>query len=47
MIAVPTQAIELAKRFEGFHQLKKGDPRRAHPPCFPGRLLDHRVRPAV
>jgi len=48
MIAVPPQAIELAKRFEGFHRVQKGDPGRAHPYVCPagywtigyGRLCD-------
>ncbi len=31
MIAVPQAAIALAKRFEGFHRVRKGDPGRAHP----------------
>ncbi|WKB50764.1 lysozyme [Eleftheria terrae] len=36
MIAVPPQAIELAKRFEGFHRVPKHDPlRRAHPYICP------------
>ena len=36
MIAVPPQAIELAKRFEGFHRVPKSDPlRRAHPYVCP------------
>lgn len=48
MIDVPPQAIELAKRFEGFHQPKKGVPGQAHPYVYPagywiigfGRLRD-------
>ena len=48
MIAVPPQAIELAKRFEGFHRVQKNDPGRAHPYVCPagywtigyGRLCD-------
>ena len=36
MIAVPRAAIELAKRFEGFHRVPKSDPlRRAHPYICP------------
>ena len=36
MIAVPQAAVELAKRFEGFHQMPKTDPlRRAHPYICP------------
>lgn len=31
MIRVPPQAIELAKRFEGFHRVPKNDPSRAYP----------------
>ena len=31
MIAVPQAAVELAKRFEGFHRVPKNDPGRAHP----------------
>jgi len=27
----PPQAVELAKRFEGFHRVQRGDPGRAHP----------------
>ena len=53
MIAVPQAAVELAKRFEGFHRVPKNDPlRRAHPYICPagyhtigfGHLckLDHR-----
>lgn len=35
MIAVPQPAIELAKRFEGFHRVRKDDPGRAHPYLCP------------
>lgn len=36
VIHVPPQAIELAKRFEGFHRVPKSDPlRRAHPYICP------------
>jgi hypothetical protein len=35
MIHVPPPAIELAKRFEGFHQVKKGALGRAHPYVCP------------
>ena len=35
MIAVPQAAIELAKRFEGFHRVRKDDPGRAHPYLCP------------
>ena len=36
MIAVPQAAVELAKRFEGFHSIPKNDPlRRAHPYICP------------
>lgn len=35
MIAVPRTAVELAKRFEGFHRMKKEDPGRAHPYVCP------------
>ena len=31
MIPVPQAAIELAKRFEGFHRVPKHDPNRAYP----------------
>lgn len=30
MIAVPQAAMDLAKRFEGFHRVSKNDPKRAH-----------------
>lgn len=35
MIAVPQAAIDLAKRFEGFHRVPKHDPDRAHPYVCP------------
>lgn len=35
MIDVPQAAIELAKRFEGFHRVPKADPGRAHPYICP------------
>lgn len=35
MIKVPKTAIELAKRFEGFHRVAKSDPARAHPYLCP------------
>ena len=35
MIAVPQAAIDLAKRFEGFHRVPKHDPGRAHPYICP------------
>lgn len=36
MIEVPLAAVELAKRFEGFHRVPKADPhRRAHPYICP------------
>ncbi|PCI27665.1 glycoside hydrolase, partial [Candidatus Wolfebacteria bacterium] len=31
MTGVPKTAIELAKRFEGFHRVPRTDPGRAHP----------------
>ena len=48
MIAVPQAAIDLAKRFEGFHRVPRSDPGRAHPYVCPagfwtigyGRLCD-------
>lgn len=53
MIKVPPQAIELAKRFEGFHRVPKNDPGRAHPYVCPagywtigyGHLCDPRHTP--
>lgn len=35
MSAVPQAAIDLAKRFEGFHRVPKNDPGRAHPYVCP------------
>ena len=35
MMAVPQAAIDLAKRFEGFHRVPKFDPGRAHPYICP------------
>ncbi len=35
MIAVPYEAVELAKRFEGFHRVPRSDPSRAHPYICP------------
>ncbi len=35
MIPVPQAAIELAKRFEGFHRVPKHDPNRAYPYICP------------
>lgn len=35
VIRVPPQAIELAKRFEGFHRVPKHDPTRAYPYVCP------------
>ena len=35
MIEVPQAAIDLAKRFEGFHRVPKVDPGRAHPYICP------------
>lgn len=35
MIAVPQAAIELAKRFEGFHRVPRADPGRTHPYVCP------------
>lgn len=35
MIAVPAAAVELAKRFEGFHRVAKSDPGRARPYLCP------------
>ena len=54
MIAVPQAAIDLAKRFEGFHRVPKFDPeRRAHPYVCPagfwtigyGHLCERTHRP--
>jgi len=35
LIQVPSQAIALAKRFEGFHRVPKNDPGRAYPYVCP------------
>ena len=35
MTAVPEAAVDLAKRFEGFHRVPKSDPGRAHPYVCP------------
>ena len=35
MIEVPQAAVDLAKRFEGFHRMPKSDPGRAHPYVCP------------
>lgn len=35
MIEVPQEAVDLAKRFEGFHRVPKNDPGRAHPYICP------------
>jgi lysozyme len=35
MAAIPGAAIELAKRFEGFHRVPKHDPQRAYPYICP------------
>lgn len=35
MIKVPRAAVDLAKRFEGFHRVPKQDPSRAHPYICP------------
>ncbi|VTY35185.1 Lysozyme RrrD [Xylophilus ampelinus] len=53
MIAVPQAAVDLAKRFEGFHRVPKHDPGRAHPYLCPagfwtigyGRLCDPKHPP--
>ena len=53
MIEVPRAAIELAKRFEGFHRVVKADPGRVHPYICPagywtigyGHLCDPRHPP--
>ena len=53
MIPVPQAAIDLAKRFEGFHRVPKNDPGRAHPYVCPagywtigyGRLCDPKHPP--
>ena len=35
MMAIPEAAIDLAKRFEGFHRVPKHDPQRAYPYLCP------------
>jgi lysozyme len=53
VIEVPRAAIELAKRFEGFHRVAKADPGRVHPYICPagywtigyGHLCDPRHPP--
>ncbi len=53
MIEVPHAAIELVKRFEGFHRVPKVDPGRAHPYICPagywtigyGHLCDPKHQP--
>ncbi|PLT16009.1 lysozyme [Ralstonia mannitolilytica] len=53
MIEIPQTAIDLAKRFEGFHRVPKTDPGRAHPYVCPagywtigyGHLCDAKHRP--
>lgn len=40
VIRVPPQAIELAKRFEGFHRVPKHDPNRAYPYICPAGYLE-------
>lgn len=53
MIAVPQAAVDLAKRFEGFHRVPRADPGRAHPYVCPagywtigyGRLCDPNQSP--
>lgn len=53
MIEVPQAAVDLAKRFEGFHRVPKSDPDRAHPYVCPagfwtigyGHLCDPAHRP--
>ncbi|WP_042427307.1 lysozyme [Comamonas granuli] len=55
MIEVPKTAIELAKRFEGFHRVPKTDPGRAHPYICPagfwtigyGHLCDAQHPPII
>lgn len=55
VIRVPPQAIELAKRFEGFHRVPKHDPTRAHPYICPagywtigyGHLCDPKHPPST
>lgn len=38
-MAIPQAAIELAKRFEGFHRVPKHDPHRAYPYICPAGFL--------
>ena len=38
MSGVPQAAVDLAKRFEGFHRVPKSDPDRAHPYVCPAGL---------
>ena len=53
MIAVPQAAVDLAKRFEGFHRVPRADPGRAHPYVCPagywtigyGHLCDPKYQP--
>lgn len=53
MTVVPQAAVDLAKRFEGFHRVPKADPGRAHPYVCPagfwtvgyGHLCDPRHPP--
>ena len=53
MIEIPQTAIDLAKRFEGFHRVPKADPGRAHPYICPagywtigyGHLCDSNHQP--
>jgi len=50
VIVVPQAAVELAKRFEGFHRVPKNDPlRRAHPYICPAGFwtvgFGHRCQP--
>ncbi len=55
MIIVPQAAIDLAKRFEGFHRVPRADPGRAHPYVCPagywtigyGHLCDPRHPPVT
>ncbi len=55
VIAVPQAAIDLAKRFEGFHRVPRADPGRAHPYICPagywtigyGHLCDPRHPPVT
>jgi lysozyme len=55
VIAVPQAAIDLAKRFEGFHRVPRADPARAHPYVCPagywtigyGHLCDSKHPPVT